>query len=115
MKVLGWALVYTTDGGLRVYHSDEWAWSDLPADGVLDGVLLKEGDDGRRCRQTLGGSDYYWRAPHPSGEYIYGHSNDPPAEIAARYPGAVILRGKWTTDREMAEAARITLAVPWLP
>jgi hypothetical protein len=107
MKVLGWVMVYE---GLRVYDSREHSWDDLPEDGVLDGCVYREGEDGRVTRRTVGGADRYWLLP--DGLTVV-HSNDPEEEIRARYPGAQVKRGKWVPDDEMARAAALTLEYEW--
>lgn len=83
-----WRVWY--DGG-RVFSSEDTAWGDLPADGVQHvAVYLGPG------RRDMAGCDYYFKA----GEVI-GANNDNPGDIAKRYPGASIKRGRYTTDEEL--------------
>lgn len=85
-----WTVWY--DGGRR-FDSSDTRWEDLPDDGVLY-VAVK------RTQGYMGlcGSDYYFK----SGE-IVGMNNDPPEDTLARYPGAVLKRGRWTTEDEMRD------------
>lgn len=90
-----WRAYYS--GGRR-YTSREHAPEDLPRDGVLGIVkyLDRRTRGGVQYRQILSGDDHYfwWR-----GEWFC--NNDPPDEIERRFPGAMILRGKWTLSGEM--------------
>lgn len=87
MTFLGWRCWYS-DG--EVYSSDEYEWEELPDDGLLVRMLYFE--DGYREIQQ--GMDYFYVAPHHSGEPIFGAGMDKD-EIEERYPDAVIVRGKW--------------------
>lgn len=122
LAVVGWVAVF--EGGRYFIDADAGVpspppptrisftgsrWSDLPADGLL-AVKLYFADraHGHYLARVMQGSDYYFRA----GE-VYGHSDDPPAEITARYPGARIIRGKWVSDQEMREALRVLTEWRW--
>src|SRR5690348_5992396 len=109
MTVIGWRAWYF-DGS--DYTSREIAWYDLPADGVVAVRVYfdQQAPDGSPLsRIMLGGNcDYYFCAPGPQGP-IYGHSNDPPEEMEARYPGASIKRGKWTDETTMYEVQDLAL------
>lgn len=96
MTPVGW-LAWYTEG--RRYSSDETAWDDLPDDGALLFVVYfdRTTPGGVRHKRILSGADYYFRQGP-----LLADTNDPPDEIRRRYPGAVIKRGKWTTDDDMA-------------
>lgn len=87
---------YFVDGAR--YSSGETKPEQLPADGVLGIVKYKpeRTQAGKPYREILSGYDHYffWR-----GEW-FGNS-DTRKDIERRYPGALILRGKWTTGAEM--------------
>ena len=60
------------------------------------------------------GSDYYFYAPGKFGP-VYGQCSpgDSKEEIEARYPGAVVLRGKWTDDITMHKLDKILIDSKW--
>lgn len=93
----GWRLYYTED---RAYSSADTEWVACPDDGVLALVLYYDAytDGGVQYRKVLTGDDHYFHVP---GTDLYGCNNDSIPEIEARYPGAVVKRGKWTTHAEM--------------
>lgn len=95
MALVGWR-AYFADGAR--YDSRGTAPEELPTDGVLGIVKYKPERTraGKPYREILSGYDHYfwWR-----GEW-FGNS-DPSDEIERRYPGALILRGKWVTNAEM--------------
>lgn len=72
-------------------------WQALPDDGVLT-VMLWHQDGTRRVEQ---GNDSYFATP----DGVYGHNDETVEQIEARYPGASVKRGMWTTDAEMARVA----------
>jgi len=99
MKMIGWKAWYR---GGRVFCSTGVDPSELPDDEML-GVMVafdKKTPDGAQhyCRQ-LSGTDLYWYV-EIEGEptWCHGAHEDRPEK---RYPGAVIIRGIWTTDEEM--------------
>lgn len=96
LNVVRWRVWYT-DG--RVFNGTTFnAWKRLPDDGVLS-VMLWHADGTRRVMQ---GDDLYFA----TAEGVYAHDSRYSAEeIADRYPGASIKRGKWTTDAEMLRVA----------
>jgi hypothetical protein len=83
-----WRVWY--DGG-RVFDSDEISWEALPDDGVQFVRVDVEGLGWR----TMDGCDWYFKA----GDLI-ACNNDAPDEILRRYPGAILKRGRWTSDEE---------------
>ena len=83
--------VWYDDGA--IYASDEHSWADLPDDGVLVRIIYYA--DG--TKQIQQGTDYYYEAPHFSGEPVLGAGMDKD-EIEKRYPGAIIKRGRWCPD-----------------
>lgn len=106
MRVVAWRAWYT-EGRRFIGHSLEDWDTLLPDDGVLT-VMLFFDDGTRRVEQ---GDDYYWAAPAADGGVIYAHgSRESAEEIAERYPGASIKRGKWTTDGEMHRVADEAMA-----
>jgi hypothetical protein len=76
------------------------AWRNLPDDGALAFKFFYDAKAPTRLAQHLNGNDWYWLQPTDSG-VLFGHSDDAPEEIAARYPGAILKRGKWTTAEDM--------------
>lgn len=85
------------------YNSRDHVWADCPDDGVLVRMLYYR--DG--SRQIQNGLDYYYQAPHFSGESIYGAGGSKD-NIEKRYPDAVIKRGRWAPDdyyREIVDKA----------
>ena len=96
MKTIGW-IIYVDDGSkIVVCRSDQTSWEKLPLDGWVECMIYKEG-----CyRESLMGYDHYFKAPHRDGD-IYASSNDTIEEIQARYPGAVVRRGKWVPNETL--------------
>lgn len=100
----GWRAYYAD--GAR-YSSRESRPEDLPRDGVLGIVkyLDKRTQAGKPYRAILSGDDHYF---YWQGEWF--SNSDPVDEIRRRYPGALLLRGRWTASAEMecvqAEMAR---------
>ena len=106
--VAGWR-VYYTDG--REYDSTETSWADLPDDGVLLLRLYydRHTDGGVRYTKSLSGDDHYFHVP---GTALFGCNNDPIDEIEARYPGAIVKRGMWTTQDDMWRVKDAARAAP---
>ena len=109
MPVTAWRAYYTDD---RAFASTETPWRDLPDDGVLLVRLYYDeftrGGDVRYTK-SLSGDDHYFHVP---GTDLFGCNNDPIPEIRARYPGAVVKRGKWTTHAEMQRVKADAKAAP---
>lgn len=91
------------DDGTRHTVEDFAAWRKLPRDGVLEVVeVMKPSRPNSAYRKfTHAGCDFYFMTP----EGVIGSNNEDPAVTESRYPGAVVLRGKWTTP-EMMERVR---------
>lgn len=105
MRVIAWKAWFA---GGAAYCSSGTRWEELPSDGMLGVVTVfdeRHTGTGERLRRVINGRDWYWTAPAPDGETIYGYSDDDPEEIRDRYPGAVLVRGKWTSDPEMARVS----------
>lgn len=106
MRVIAWKVWYY---GGAAFCSDSVTWAELPDDGVLGIVTVfdeRNPHNGERFRRVIDGRDWYWKAPGPEGEPIFGFSDDDPTEILDRYPGASLKRGKWTSDPEMSRVNR---------
>lgn len=90
------------------YCSTSVQWEDLPEDGMLGYVILfdQRADSGRRHHRIASGRDWYWMSPGVDGNPIFAESNDTKEEILDRYPGAILRRGKWTSDPEMYRVLR---------
>lgn len=81
-------------GGIVKWCSWQQSWVDVPDDGFQARLICY--DNGTFRRDS--GADWYWESPHPSG-VVYGScQGSDAAEIAKRYPGAVIKRGKMVPD-----------------
>lgn len=96
MAVRGWRAWFT--GPDAVYRSDEVDPADLPDDGCLGVVVYLDLETPKRAVHT--GYDIYFWWPSPHGLVIAGNS-DPRDENERRYPGAVFVRGQWTTYEHM--------------
>ena len=94
--VLGWIAWFDTK---EKYTSKETTWGDLPSDGCLIvNVFSKiEGQPNILCL-TMTSDDYYFRQETEEG-VVYGSNNH--TDNADRYPGAIVLRGKWATEEIM--------------
>jgi hypothetical protein len=91
-----WRIWYTDN---RLFDSDAGhTIDDLPRDGVLY-VRIDHPDTPGKHR-VMGQCDWYWHDPVKN--IWASDSRQTPEEIKARYPGAILLRGKWTSDEEIA-------------
>lgn len=97
--VAGWRCwtsndVFDSVGVAQADLLSHWA-SVVPADDVQVVMLyLSAGGQPEIIgRWVLSGASFYAVAPHPSGEFIFGGGED--TDIATRYPGASIKRGKF--------------------
>lgn len=98
-------------------HEDdlETVWLQMPQDGLQKVQYVynhrnvsRDGRSGAHYKGSLSGCDWYFMARAADGNlFIGGDQNVTKAEIDARYPGAVLKRGKWTSpaniDRINAE------------
>ena len=98
MSILGWRVWY--DQG-RGFNSRSTSWADLPDDGFQ--VLVEYYADGNRSMIT-GVSKIFEVVHQVSGEIFHGGNDQTDAEIAQRYPGAVIKNGRGTTREELLAA-----------
>lgn len=85
--VVGWEVWYS-DGTVKRGMK---GWSALPKDGVTHVKLSYQGGASR----VMSGADYYWRC-EGENDAVYGFSQTVPEP--SRYPGVVVLRGKWADD-----------------
>jgi hypothetical protein len=74
-----------------VYNSTKHVWANLPDDGLLIRIIYNKVGSGKEIQM---GMDYYYEAPHESGNSILGSGNDAD-DIEERYPDAVVKRGRW--------------------
>jgi hypothetical protein len=95
-RMVGWVAVYDLWDGqpLRVFNSWDVAFRDLPDDGMQG--LIKFYEDG--TKQIVSGFDWYFAVQHPTGSWVISGNNHDPEETQQRYPGAILKRGKHTTD-----------------
>jgi len=75
-------------------------WSALPDDGVLAFKFYFDAKNPTRLMANANGNNWYWLQRTDNG-VLYGHSDDTQDDILARYPGAVLKRGMWTTPEDM--------------
>lgn len=84
--------IWYNDG--KVYTCPPRKWENLPEDGILIRMLYYKG--GAKQSQQ---NDWYFEAPHHSGEPIRGTCSDARLkETKERYPEAVFKRGQWGPD-----------------
>ena len=105
MNVMAWKAWYT---GGRNFCSDGMPFEDLPRDECLGFMLLMDEvtDGGVRYRRHMSGSSWYWMWDGPQGE-VYGEGDE--GDVEERYPGAVVIRGKWTTETEFARPQKAAM------
>ena len=89
-----------------VYDSKTVAWADLPADGFLIRIIYDATGIGKEIQM---GMDFYYEAPHESGDWVLGSGNDRD-DIETRYPGAVIKLGKWAPKSVWEQALTEAMA-----
>ncbi len=94
-KFIGWRAWYENN---QIFDSITTQWKDLPNDGLLAVVIYQKfvRPNGERTRRTWSGVDYYWTTPESGLEVFCGDE-----EPSARYPGAIVKRGKWVPILEM--------------
>lgn len=105
-ETLGWRVWYD-DGG--IYTSADHDWADIPEDGLLVKMIYYA--DG--TRQVQQGADWYFEAPHHSGETTRGFGNDE-KKIRKRYKGAVLKMGKWVPDRYYRRIVNEAMTSKWI-
>jgi len=99
-EVLGWIAWFDDK---KKYNSKETLWDDLPSDGCLIvNVFSKIEDQPNILCLTLNSDDWYWKQVREDGDIIYGSdTKQTEQEIKDRYPGAVLLRGRWASEEIM--------------
>lgn len=92
----GWRVWYDPWDGrpLQSMNCGDNTWDEVPEDGIQG--LLKFYEDG--TKQVVSGFDWYFAVKHPSGPLVVSGNNDSPEDTLRRYPGAVLKRGKHTTE-----------------
>ena len=111
--MLDWRAYYR--GGM-VCCADGTGPADLPRDNCLGVAILL--DDGGVSpvtpKRLMVGSDWYWLAIVDGGAvWCEGDRAEYPtqADIEKRYPGAVVIRGHWTSDEEMRKTQQLMACV----
>lgn len=89
--VRGWAAHYS-DGS--IFTSTLHKVTDLPLTGMQIWMIYFV--DG--TRRIMHGNDRYFFFDNGSVDGVYAHTDDPAAEIAVRYPGAIIIEGEFLPD-----------------
>jgi len=98
MNMVAWRAWYR---GGRVFCSTGVDPSELPDDEMLGVQVLFDQTTpmGEHYGRQLTGTDLYWYAEIlGSPTWCHGAHEDRPER---RYPGAVVIRGAWTSDDEM--------------
>ncbi len=105
-STLGWRVWYE-DGS--IFDSRKTAWADLPDDGLYIKMIYCA--DGKKQVQT---ADWYFVAPHVSGENIHGTCADRfYEESIKRYEGAVFKRGKWAPEDYFKKIREDAMGSSW--
>ena len=114
--IIGWRTWVDTPKGVVTFDSKLNAWTDVLDDGVLYKMLYgdtkQEPNLNRKFREQQQGIDSFFEAPHRDGT-IYGSSNETVAEIEARYPGAVVKRGKWVPEETLRNVVAEAIKYDW--
>lgn len=95
LRFRGWQIWYKD--GTHV-TSREHRRQDIPRRGFIMGLAFfheKDRTTHKRYRNTVHGTDYY-----VLGDGFFFETLLKPEEAKARYPGATILAGAWTTDEK---------------
>ncbi len=103
--VLGWKAWFDNS---QVYDSRENKWEDLPDDGVQY-IVIFYCDNTRQLQTSM---DFYFQAPHSSGDTITGTGNSL-ADIKSRYPDAIIKSGRWSPDNYYYRIRNEALKAKW--
>ena len=99
--------VWYDDMKYRITTSE--AWAALPEDGIVE--VLVHYSDGRK--NTFGGHDFYFYAPHVEGPIYGSTSNTTRKEIKRRYPGAVVKLGKWVPEATLCRVQKEAAEARW--
>ena len=107
-SIVGWRAWFDElTGRLSRYDSATTRHADLPRDGLLTirAYYIKGYDSrGTPYADLFSGDDTYVFYDHPSGELVIASNYDSVVDNEARYPGATIIRGRYTTGAIMDEA-----------
>lgn len=88
--LLGWRVWYEDGSVIEQTTFEEWCAG--PEDGIYGKILYFSTGTPREIQQN----DWYFVAPHHSGEFIHGHCQDHKlGEALRRYQGAIFKSGKW--------------------
>lgn len=106
--VAGWRAWFK---GGSTFDSVQTKPEDLPKTGCLLVMIYFEPE--RNNRRYNNGSDlYFWQ--QVDGDVIIGSTGSNNAmgvaDLVAKYPGAVVIEGEWTTDAEMAQITDLAMA-----
>lgn len=114
MNAMGWR-VWVEDfdlaAGYRVYRGVQEDWALLPNDGVLCVMIYFDDNapSGMPLRRIATSSDSYFMFIGPDGHWAIGDNNETVAEVLIRYPGAIVKRGKWTSDQIMQRVSGVAM------
>lgn len=104
----GWRVFYEDGTILKQTTFEEWCAS--PNDGIYGKILYFDEGPPREIQQN----DWYYVAPHHSGEFIHGHCQDMKlGETLMRYPGAVFKQGKWAPTPYWRQLTDKVLGMSW--
>lgn len=95
-----------------VFDSAGTTPDELPDDGCLYVVVYTDLETPKRAAHS--GEEWYFWWPSPEG-LVVGSNSDSRAENERRYPGAVFVRGKWTTLEHMRRVRDEALAAHEVP
>lgn len=101
MSILGWRAWFMEPD--RTYTSAELEPGDLPGDGCLGVVAYLDLETPKTAQHTGETWYFWWQGPHG---LVIGSNSDSREENERRYPGCVLVRGKWTTVERMHEVRR---------
>jgi hypothetical protein len=110
VQQLGWRC-WTDDG--RCYCSKSNAWSDVPDDGIVMMMVYLRRSGQKQTEQRVLQASYYFVMPQKDRPPLIFGSEEMPAEIAARYPGAIIKRGRLTDDEMFWRIEEIAMTSTW--
>lgn len=91
--VIAWRAWYDVADATAHYDSEHHTLEDLPDDGFQAMRLWYKDGTGR----FISGNDYYFFYERPDG-IVFAQTNETPEQILARYPQAVIKRGRYVPD-----------------